>query len=306
MNPLEWGLVERVVAWGILGLFVGSFLNVAIHRLPREGMSVAHPRRSLCPECGRQLTWKENIPLVSWIAQGGRCRGCAGRIPLRYPLVELLNAGLWAFVAWFHPPADWARVLLDSVVLSGLVVAAFVDFACFEIPDQISIGGMLLAPIAVLALPRLHADTWLAQRLSTPEGIDRFGALCGCLAGMAAGGGILLAIGWLGKRIYGIDAMGLGDVKLLCGAGGLLGPGGTLLALIVACLVASVAGIGKLLCLYALLRRRRAERGRPRARRRSWSAARVAGRYVPFGPYLALGIGIALFAWNDVVRWLFE
>lgn len=299
---LEPGARAAIV--GLFGLFVGSFLNVAIHRLPREDMTVSSPRRSQCPSCARTLTWRENVPLLSWLAQRGRCRGCGWRIPWRYPLVELSTALLWGFAAHRLPAQDWPLLLLHLLVVAGLIVASAVDFACFEIPDEVSIGGMVLAPIASLALPRLHESSAIARALADGAPVGRFDALAACAAGMAAGGGTLLAIGWLGKRIYGRDAMGLGDVKLLCGAGGLLGPGGTFVALLFASLVASIAGVVNLIGLFALLRSRVRRRGGTRSWKRSWSAARVAGRYVPFGPYLAIGIGIVLLAWNDVRGWL--
>jgi prepilin signal peptidase PulO-like enzyme (type II secretory pathway) len=188
-----------------------------------------------------------------------------------------------------------------SVVLSGLVVATFVDFDCFEIPDEVSIGGMVLAPVAVLLLPALHQETRIAQLLSDPhDPVTRVGALSACLAGMALGGGILWGIGWIGSRLYGRDAMGLGDVKLLAAGGGFLGPGGVLWALMIASLVASVVGVLNLARFFLLLRSRARARRRSVRRRRSLQVARVAGRYVPFGPYLALGIGIVLLYWKEV------
>ena len=291
--------------WSLVGLFVGSFLNVAIHRLPQEGMTVSKPRRSVCPNCDRSLTWRENVPVPSWLVQLGKCKGCGWRIPWRYPAVELLTAALWLAAALATPEGDWALLAVRVLVLSGLVVATFVDFAIFEIPDEISIGGMLLAPLAALAIPRLHADTVVALHFS--EGgvsVDRGGALVGCVAGMIVGGGILLVIGWIGKLVYGRDAMGFGDVKLLCGAGGFIGPGGVVVALVVASLVASIAGVGNILRFLAISRSRVRQRGARRSFGRSVKAARVAGRYVPFGPYLALGIGIALLYWNHVEQWM--
>ncbi|HUR28721.1 MAG TPA: prepilin peptidase, partial [Planctomycetota bacterium] len=216
--------------WTVFGLFVGSFLNVAIHRLPRPGMTVSKPRRSQCPNCSRELTWKENIPLFSWVVQLGRCRGCGWRIPWRYPLVELLTAGLWFLAAWSTPDAAWDLVAVRVLVLSGLVVATFVDFEHFEIPDQVSIGGMVVAPLASFLVPRLHAETYLAQILSSPAGVDRIGAFLASLSGIAVGGGVLLLIGWIGKLMFRRDAMGLGDVKLLAAAGGFVGPGAALAA----------------------------------------------------------------------------
>lgn len=295
-----------VAWWSLLGLFVGSFLNVAIHRLPLESESVSHPRRSRCPSCKTTLTWKENIPLLSWLALRGRCRTCGWRIPVRYPLVELLNAGLWCLVAWRRLPADFGLCLVESVVLSGLVVATFVDFDCFEIPDEVSIGGIVLAPIACLVWPAIQQSSAIAQAMS-PAGavvVSRSAALTACVAGMIAGGGLLWVIGWIGSRVYGRDAMGLGDVKLLAAGGGFIGPGGALLALMMASLVASVVGVTNMGRFFWLVRARARERGVTRRLSHTLRVARVAGRYLPFGPYLALGVGIVLLYWNDVVRLL--
>jgi leader peptidase (prepilin peptidase)/N-methyltransferase len=295
----------------VVGLLVGSFLNVAIHRLPLEGESVAHPRRSRCPKCRRQLTWIENIPLLSWILQGGRCRGCRVWISVRYPLVELLTASLWIFTAWWVGFESWDLLLVHLVVVSGLIVATFVDFDCFEIPDEISIGGMFLAPVASLAVPALHGSTWVAAWMSGVDlvpgataDVDRTGALVGCLAGMAAGGGSLLLIGWLGSRIYKRDAMGFGDVKLLAAGGGFVGPGGVLVALMIASVIASVVGVANMVRFFCLARSRVRRRGAKRPLGRTLQVARVAGRYIPFGPYLGMGVGIVLYAWKDVVQWL--
>ena len=290
-----------VAWWAITGLIVGSFLNVAIHRLPLEGETVSKPRRSRCPKCKTTLTWKENIPLLSWIVQRGRCRTCAWRIPWRYPLVELLTAVLWAVVAWRTLPEHFDICIVQTIVLSGLVVATFVDFACFEIPDEVSIGGMVLAPIATLLVPDLHADSWLAHWASGDAAhVTRSGALLACVAGEIVGGGTLWLIGRVGSALYGRDAMGFGDVKLLAAGGGFVGPGAALLALMVASVIASVAGLLNMLRFLLLLRSRAGARGRRGGMRKSLRVARVAGRYLPFGPYLAIGIGIVLLYWNDV------
>ncbi len=295
-----------IALWAFVGLFVGSFLNVAIHRLPLEGETVSFPRRSRCPDCRTELTWKENLPLVSWLFLRGRCRSCGWSIPARYPAVEALTALLWGLSAWSVEPrswGDWGMVVLFSTVLAGLVVATFVDFACFEIPDEVSIGGMFAAVVFSLALPGVHEGTWVARAVAEGAGgqVDRFGALLGCLAGMAVGGGVLWVIGWIGTKAYGTDAMGFGDVKLLAAGGGFVGPGGALAALMIAAMVASVAGIGNMLRFLCLSRARARSRGRSGGWQRSLRVARIAGRYLPFGPYLALGIGIVLLYWNHVL-----
>ena len=298
MEPPPRELV--IAAWALFGLVVGSFLNVVVHRLPLEGESVLRPLRSRCPSCRHELTWWENVPVVSWLALRGRCRTCGWPIPIRYPLVELANALLWVCAGLLAPSTGVAVV--QAVVLSGLVVASAVDFDRFEIPDEVSIGGIVLAPICSVLLPELHADTWVARRFSESPPVDRIGAALGALAGIAVGAGSLLFIGWLGKRLFKRDAMGLGDVKLLAAGGGFIGPIGALAALFLGSVVASLVGVANLARFFCL------SRGRVRARRtakplgRSLAAARIAGRYLPFGPYLGLGIGIVLLAWKDVLE----
>jgi leader peptidase (prepilin peptidase)/N-methyltransferase len=152
-------------------------------------------------------------------------------------------------------------------------------------------------------VPQLHAATYVARTLSHGEAVDRTGALLASLAGIAVGGGVLLAIGGLGKLCFRRDAMGLGDVKLLAAAGGFVGPGGALVALILGSLVASLAGVLNVARFFCLSRSRVRRRDARRSAWRSLASARVAGRYLPFGPYLALGIGIVLLAWNSVVGW---
>jgi prepilin signal peptidase PulO-like enzyme (type II secretory pathway) len=176
-----------------------------------------------------------------------------------------------------------------------------VDFERFEIPDEISIGGIALAPVCALAFPALHGSTWIARYFDAQgESVGRFGSLVACLLGIAVGAGILLLIGAVGSRVYGRDAMGLGDVKLLGGAGGFIGPGGCLVALMIASLVASVAGVLNVARFAVVVRSRDRARGRRRPLSRVLSTARILGRYVPFGPYLALGIGIVLLYWDHV------
>lgn len=293
--------------YGLVGLFVGSFLNVAIHRLPLEGETVSKPRRSRCPQCRRQLTWKENVPVLSWVVQLGRCRGCGWRIPWRYPFVELLTAALWVGLALYTGLDRPALLAVQTLVVSALLVATFVDFDYFEIPDEISIGGIVLAPIASLLLPELHAASPIPRWLDlVGDGgeVTRLGALVTCLSGMAVGGGLLLGVGWLGSKVFGRDAMGFGDVKLLAGAGGFIGPGGVLVALMIASLIASVAGVGNILRFLFVVGARHRARGKESGLGARMRVARVAGRYVPFGPYLAIGIGIVLVAWKDVRGWL--
>lgn len=293
----------QLVWWGVIGLFVGSFLNAAIYRLPREELSVARPVRSICPACKKQLAWFENVPLVSWVVQRGRCRGCAARISWRYPLVEALTAALWVWLAWETGVERWELIVVRVLVVSGLIVATFVDFELFEIPDEVSIGGMLVAPVLSFLVPALHADSWLALELSQGAQVDRTGALLASLAGVATGYGVLATVAALAERLYGREAMGMGDVKLLGAAGGFVGPGGALAVLVIASFAGALIGVANIARLVCFLRRR----VRVRCGSRSWSsslrAARCAGQMLPFGPYLALGTVLALVYWDYMRVW---
>ncbi len=294
-----------ILVYASFGLVVGSFLNVAIHRLPLENETVSKPRRSRCPSCRTELGWRDNIPVLSWALLRGKCRACRWPIPVRYPLVELLTALLWSVAAWLGPDGWSALVAVQALVLAGLIVATFVDFDHFEIPDEVSIGGMVLAPILSFLVPELHAATSLAASFSADQaggGVDRLGALLASLAGLAVGGGVLLVLGMVGSKLFGRDAMGFGDVKLLAAGGGFIGPGGALVALLIGALVASVAGILNMVRFFYVTRGRARARGAEQSLGKAVRVARVAGRYLPFGPYLGIGIGIVMLDWNHVVE----
>lgn len=296
------------------GLAVGSFANAAIHRLPRPELKLTEPKRSQCPKCGHGIRWYENLPVVSWLALRGRCAGCRDRISARYPLVELFTGGLFVLAAWLTPPEQTGLLLVRWVVLASLVIATFVDFDFFEIPDEISIGGIVVAPFASMLVPALHRDTWVSQWLAQRAepgaapledpgaAVGAFEALAGSAAGIAVGGGVLLGIGWIGKRLFKADAMGLGDVKLLAAAGGFIGPGGALVSLMIASVFGSLAGVGNVVRMTCVTWRRNRRRGTGRPFSHALGIGHIVGRYLPFGPHLALGIGIVLLAWEDVLQ----
>lgn len=292
-----------LVWWAVMGLFVGSFLNAAIYRLPREDLSVSRPVRSICPNCKKQLAWFENIPLVSWLVQRGRCRGCAASISWRYPLVEALTSLLWLWVAWESGVEHWDLILARVLVVSGLIVATFVDFELFEIPDEVSIGGMVIAPVVSFLVPSLHTHSRLALELSSGGEVDRTGALLASLIGVAVGYSVLWTVATVAERLYGREAMGLGDVKLLGAAGGFVGPVGALVTLVLASFVGAIVGVLNIARLVCFLRRRVRARGSSRTWSDTLAAARCAGQMLPFGPYLALGTALALVYWNHLRVW---
>jgi leader peptidase (prepilin peptidase) / N-methyltransferase len=135
----------------ILGAIVGSFLNVCIYRLPRD-LSVNRPRRSFCPSCKEEIPWYQNLPLISWIALRGRCANCREKIAFRYFAVELITAFLFLAVWRFFP---WQTAIVYCIFVSLLIVATFVDFEHFIIPDEITLGGVVVGSIASLVVPSL-------------------------------------------------------------------------------------------------------------------------------------------------------
>ncbi len=178
----------------IFGAVVGSFLNVCIHRLPL-GLSVAQPKRSFCPQCNTSLPWHLNIPLVSWLVLRGRCKYCAAPIPFRYFLVELLTALLFLAI-WLTFPqvAALAYMLLASL----LIVATFIDFEHFIIPDEITWGGVLAGLGCCALFPTLMGtDNHLVAIL-----LSLAGAAVGyfTLWGVVEGGKMLF-----GKKRIGFD-----------------------------------------------------------------------------------------------------
>jgi leader peptidase (prepilin peptidase)/N-methyltransferase len=188
-----------VALLGLLGLVVGSFHNVCIYRLPRD-LSVSFPA-SHCPSCEHPLRWYHNVPVVSWLALGGRCAFCRASIHWRYPVVELLNAALWMLHAVWFP---WDGLLVVRVLFaSALLVLFFTDLDCRILPNEITVGGTIAGLIASFVV--------------TPPG------WVSSLLGVVLGGGVLWATGALYERVRGVEGMGMGDVKMLAMIGAVLG-----------------------------------------------------------------------------------
>lgn len=217
----------------LFGLVVGSFLNVVIWRLPR-GENLSRPR-SACPGCGKLIAWYDNIPVLSWIVLGAKCRGCKTPIRWRYPGVELLT-GILFFLAWRSLGPDLASVGIVALFLAALVAISFIDLDHRIIPDAISKPGMI---VFLLAAPfsALHASAvWVDG--AKPA----FNALLNAGIGIAVGMLTILLIRGVGSWILKKEAMGLGDVKLLGLIGAVVGPLPCLYALALACLGGALIG----------------------------------------------------------------
>ena len=287
----------------VLGLVIGSFLNVVIHRLPQllerewlgdaagylqdqaaisrvlgstkqrsaqlaqqgvalaadvaalPALSLSRPR-SRCPQCAHQLAWHENIPMLGWLRLGGKCSACASRIPLRYPLVELLTGVLFGCAALFAGPT--AATAVYCLALAVLVAAAFIDLDTTLLPDD-------------LTLPLIGLGLMAAWQGWTP--VPLHDAALGAFFGYFA----LWFVAFTYKLVRGVQGMAEGDFKLLAGLGALLGwqalPGIILLS----------SAVGAVVGIYMIV-------------------ARGHGRNVPipFGPYLAGGGICALFFGNQL------
>ncbi|MEO6222940.1 MAG: prepilin peptidase, partial [Vicinamibacterales bacterium] len=212
---------------GVLGLMVGSFLNVCIGRLP-AGMSIVTPP-SRCPKCDTPLAWRDNVPVLSWIWLGGKCRTCKTPISPRYPIVELSTAAVFVVqaVAMDAPPLlDTATLvaLASRLIFSALLVALLAtDLETFRLPNPLTYFGVVAG---------------IAFSLLGPPGI------VSSLLGAVLGAGILLVIrqAWLWAK--GVDALGLGDVKMLAMIGAFLGWPHVWVVLLFSSVVGAVVGIG--------------------------------------------------------------
>ncbi|MFH1406618.1 MAG: prepilin peptidase [Candidatus Omnitrophota bacterium] len=211
----------------IFGSLVGSFLNVCIHRLPKEE-SVILPR-SYCPKCTKKIPWHDNIPLISYILLRGRCRFCREKISFTYFLVELLSAS--AFLGFYLAFGVSLKFTIYTAVTCALIVITFIDFRHQIIPDEITIPGIVLGVLLSAVFPSLH------------ESPRRLLSLGQSLLGALAGGGTLYAVGVIGKWIFKKEAMGGGDVKLMAMFGAFFGWKLALLTIFLSSLLGSVAGI---------------------------------------------------------------
>lgn len=135
----------------VLGAALGSFLNVCIYRWPVD-LSINRPRRSFCPQCKQPIPWHQNLPLVSWLALGGRCGNCQAKIPFRYFAVELVTALLFLAI-WQRFP--WPVAIAYWIFVSFLIVGTFIDFEHFIIPDRVTIGGTIVGVACSIVVPAL-------------------------------------------------------------------------------------------------------------------------------------------------------
>ena len=242
----------------LCGLCIGSFLNVCIHRLPLGG-SIVHPA-SRCPGCGHALAWWDNIPLVSYVALGGRCRACRLPISARYPIVEALTAAIFLLHWYVFGPTPLLFVRLAFAC--ALIVLFAIDLEHQILPNVITLPGIVAGFLCSFVVPP--------------------GPLMS-LAGIALGGGLLWAIGEIWFRLRKVEAMGLGDVKMLAMIGAFLGVKMVVLTFVLSSMIGGLGGA-------ALIATRRAD-----------MATRV-----PFGTMLAFAALVASLFGGPLLSWYFS
>jgi len=280
---MDFSFVKVMLApWtlALLGLCIGSFLNVVIHRLPQMldrgwkaecadmlGVKVDLPPemtlstpRSRCPSCGHAIAWHENIPVLSYLWLGGKCSECKAAISLRYPFFEVLTAAIFAALAWRFGAQP--TTLLWCAFAAMLVALAGIDWDTTLLPDGLTLpllwGGLVAAALGLTT--SLSSAVW--------------GAVAGYLS--------LWSVYWLFKLATGKEGMGYGDFKLLAALGAWLGASMVLPVVLGASIIGALVGIA--MKLNSSLRE---------------------GRYVPFGPFLAgSGLAVLLLGPARVLEWL--
>jgi len=273
------GIWAEVLLIGLLGLLIGSFLNVVIYRMPKMlerqwaaecaelgGQTPAQEEvfnlmlpRSRCQKCGHQIRWHENIPIVSYLFLRGKCSACGTAISVRYPLVELSAGLLFAFCAW-----KWgltATTLFWCGFSATLLALALIDWDTTLLPDDLTLpllwAGLVFAGLKWTTVP-LNSALW--------------GAVAGYLS--------LWAIYWLFKLTTGKEGMGYGDFKLFAALGAWFGWEALIPMILMASVIGAVIGIGM-----------------------KFTSGLREGGYIPFGPFLALsGLAALLFGAQSILR----
>ena len=247
------GLVYFFAA--LLGLCVGSFLNVLVYRLP-NGMNIATPR-SHCPQCKYTLKWYDNIPVLSYIILGGKCRCCRKRIPIRYTLVEIGNALLWVACVALFWEKNIPMACIYAVSLSILLTMVCTDIEYLIVPDSLQIALAVLA-VAAFALSIAKVDTevtWFSR-----------------LIGAGVFGLAFLVIAVIFEKKVGVESMGGGDIKLAFISGMLLGWEKMLGAMLIATVGGSI--------ILLIIRK---------------AAKKEKNTQFPFVPFMVAGIAIMIF-----------
>lgn len=265
--------------YALLGLVIGSFLNVCIYRIPRE-KSVVTPR-SACPRCGAPIRPWDNIPVLSWLLLRGRCRSCRQPISFQYPLVELLTAAAFLACAWHWEFAS--PTFVNTLLLSVIIILIFVDYHHRILPNILTLPGILagivLSPFQAIAY---YSDplSIKAAALLWPGNPVRMLPWTGSLLGALIGGGLLLAVGVGYERLRKRQGLGMGDIKMMAMVGAFLGWPLALLTIFAGSVMGTLVGIFLMIFKHMNLQTKLA-----------------------FGVFLGMGTALCLFYGLPFIRW---
>ncbi len=266
----------------IFGSAFGSFLNVVIHRVPRE-MSIAFPN-SACPKCDKPIALYDNIPILSWLILGGKCRNCKAPISIRYPTVELFTGLLWLLVFWQVGFTPMLPVALAFV--TAIVALMFIDAEHMILPNVITYPFLIIAIAVRLIFPIAFGVDYFGDSKNAPmAGMAGYPlwvvSIVGGVLGALAGGGSLWLVGALWKKFRGVDAMGLGDVKMMLGVGMILGWRLSILSIFLAAFAGALIGLAVI------------------AKQKD----RDMQTQIPFGIFLGIGSIVALLFGESLISW---
>ncbi len=269
----------------IFGAIVGSFLNVVIHRVPNEE-SIVFPN-SACPKCQTPIKAYDNIPVLSWLILGGKCRGCDSPISSRYPAVELLTALVYLLVYCQVGLTPMLPVYLAFV--SAMIALIFIDAEHMILPNVITYPLLVIALLVRIIFPLIFGENYFSDTAYAPATylagqpawlISLFGAVVGALVG----GGSLWFVGAVWKKLRGVDAMGLGDVKMMLGVGALIGWRLAFLSIFLGAFAGALIGI-------VLISRQK---------------DKDLQTQIPFGIFLGMGSILSILYGEQLIDWYFR
>ncbi len=269
----------------VFGAAVGSFLNVVIHRVPNEE-SIIFPN-SACPKCKSQIKPYDNIPILSWLFLRGKCRNCQNAISPRYPAVELMTALIFTLV--FRQIGFNAFLPVALTFVASIIALIFIDAEHMILPNVITYPLLIFALIIRITFPIFLQTQHFADFNIFPlNKIEDYPlwliSLTGAILGALVGGGSLWLVGEAWKRLRGVDAMGLGDVKMMFAVGALLGWRLTLLTIFLGAFTGALIGIIVI----------------SRQKEKDFQAQ------IPFGIFLGIGSIISLLFGEQMIRWYSE
>ena len=265
----------------VLGACIGSFLNVVIYRVPNE-MSLL--TSSACPNCKTPIKFYHNIPIVGWLMLVGKCSNCKEPIAWCYPAVELLTALVFCLVYWQIGFTPYLGVALAFA--ATMISLIFIDAEHMILPNVITYPMFVIALVVRIVFPIFLAGNYFSDTTYSPiaslHGYPAWAvSLAGALFGALIGGGSLWAVGAIWKLLRGVDAMGLGDVKLLLGIGALLGWRLTILTIFLGAFTGAVTGV-------ALISRQKDKNLQTQ---------------IPFGIFLGIGSIAAMLFGDKMIAW---